>query len=54
MVIKKAKDVYENTLADVPDMEEKDIVKILKKDLENFIYHKTEREPMVIPMILKV
>ncbi|MFA5917285.1 MAG: ribonuclease J [Candidatus Gracilibacteria bacterium] len=54
MVFKKAKDVYENTIADVPDIEEKDLVKIIKTDLENLLLQKIERQPMIIPIILYV
>ena len=28
MIIKKSRDIYENTIKDVPDMEEKDLIKI--------------------------
>jgi len=34
MIIKKSKDVYENTIKDVPDIEEKDLLKIIRTDLE--------------------
>jgi ribonuclease J len=54
MVFKKAKDVYENTVWDVPDIEEKDLVKIIKADLENLLLQKIERQPMIIPIILYV
>lgn len=54
MVFKKAKDVYENTVSDVPDIEEKDLVKIIKTDLEAFVLQKIERQPMIIPIILYV
>jgi ribonuclease J len=54
MVFKKAKDVYENTVWDVPDIEEKDLVKIIKTDLENLLLQKIERQPMIIPIILYV
>lgn len=52
MVHKKAKDVYENTIKDVPDIEEKDLIKIIKTDLESFVLQKIEREPMIIPLIM--
>jgi ribonuclease J len=52
MVFKKAKDVYENTVWDVPDIEEKDLVKIIKTDLENLLLQKIERQPMIIPIII--
>ena len=54
LVIKKSKDVYENTIKDVPDIEEKDLVKIIKTDLEKFLLQKIDREPMIIPIIIKV
>ncbi|NDK08414.1 RNase J family beta-CASP ribonuclease [Candidatus Gracilibacteria bacterium] len=54
MVFKKAKDVYENTVGDVPDIEEKDLVKIIKTDLEALLLQKIERQPMIIPIILYV
>lgn len=53
-VIKKAREVYENTIVDVPDMEEKDIIKIIKTDLEKFLLQKIDREPMIIPIIAEV
>lgn len=52
MVHKKAKDVFESTIKDVPDMEEKDLVKIIKSDLEAFVLQKIERTPMIIPIIM--
>lgn len=54
LIIKKARDVYENTIKDVPDMEEKDLIKILKTDLEKFLLQKIDREPMIIPIIAEV
>jgi ribonuclease J len=54
MIIKKAKDIYENTVKDIPDIEEKDLLKIIKTDMEAFLLQKIDREPMVIPMILEV
>jgi mRNA degradation ribonuclease J1/J2 len=53
-VIKKAKELYENTILDVPDIEEKDLIKIIKTDLEKFLLYKIDREPMIIPMITQV
>jgi len=35
-------------------MEEKDILRILRTDLEQFILKKIEREPMIIPIITMV
>jgi len=54
MIIKKAKDIYENTIKDVPDMEEKDLLKIIRTDLEQFLLKRTDREPMIIPIITEV
>lgn len=53
-VIKKARDIYENTIVDVPDMEEKDLIKIIKWDLEKFLLQKIDREPMIIPIIAEI
>jgi mRNA degradation ribonuclease J1/J2 len=54
MIIKKARDVYENTVKDVPDIEEKDMLKLLKTDLESFLLKRIDRSPMIIPMITEV
>lgn len=54
IIIKKAKSIYENTLKDVPEIEEKDLVKIIKSDLEAFLLQKIDRSPMVVPMIMEV
>ncbi len=54
LIIKKAKSIYENTIKDVPEIEEKDLVKIIKTDLEAFLLQKIDRSPMVVPMILEV
>jgi len=54
MIIKKAKSVYENTIKDVPEIEEKDLVKIIKTDVESFLIQRIDRTPMVIPMIMEV
>lgn len=53
-IIKKSRDVYENTIKDVPDMDEKDLIKIIKTDLEKFLLQKIDREPMIIPIITEV
>ncbi|PZM83853.1 ribonuclease J [Candidatus Gracilibacteria bacterium] len=53
-IIKKAREVYENTIVDVPDMDEKDIIKIVKADLEKFLLQKIDREPMIIPIIAEI
>jgi len=54
MIIKKARELYENTVKDVPDMDEKDLIKIIRTDLEKFVLHKLDRDPMIIPMIIEV
>jgi len=54
IIIKKAREAYENTVKDVPDMEEKDLLKIIRTDLENFLLKRIDREPMIIPMITEV
>lgn len=54
LIIKKVKSVYENTVKDVPEIEEKDLLKLLRNDLENYILKIIDRSPMVIPMILEV
>ena len=54
LVIKKARELYENTILDVPDIEEKDLLKIIRTDLEKFLFLKLDREPMIIPMITEV
>ena len=53
-ILKNSREVYENTIVDVPDMEEKDIIKIIKTDLEKFLLQKIDREPMIIPIIAEV
>jgi len=35
-------------------MEEKDLLKIIRTDLEYFISRRLDREPMIIPMITEV
>ena len=54
MIIKKSRDVYENTVKDIPDIEEKDLVRIIRTDLEAFLLQRIDREPMIIPMIFEV
>jgi len=53
-LIKKSRDLYENTIKDVPDIEEKDLLKIIRTDLEFFLTKRLDREPMIIPMITEV
>jgi len=54
MIIKKSKDLYENTICDVPDILEKDLLKIIKTDLEKYLLYRIERDPMIIPIITEV
>lgn len=54
LIIKKSKDSYENTVLDVPDIEEKELIKIIRTDLEKFLLLKIDREPMIIPIIVQV
>ncbi len=53
-LIKKSRETYENTIKDVPDIPEKDLLKIIRTDLESFMSRKIDREPMVIAMITEV
>ena len=54
ILIKKSKELYENTIKDVPDMDEKNIIKIIRIDLEKFLLHRLDREPMIIPIIIEI
>jgi ribonuclease J len=54
MIIKKGREVYENTVRDIPDIEEKDLLKIIRQDLEAFILQRLDREPMIIPIVSAV
>lgn len=54
MIIKKARASYEDTMKDIPDIEEKDLIKIIRRDMEIFLLHKIGRNPVIIPMILSV
>ena len=53
-LIRKSREIYENTIKDVPDIEEKDLLKIIRTDLEAYLVKKLDREPMIIPMITEV
>lgn len=53
-IIKKARDIFENTIKDIPDIEEKELVKIIKTDLETFLARRIDREPMIIPIVMEV
>jgi hypothetical protein len=35
-------------------MEEKDLLKIIRTDLEKYLLHKLDREPMIIPIITEI
>jgi len=52
MIIKKARSSYVDTIQDIPDIEEKDLIKIIRKDVESYLAFKIEREPMVIPIVM--
>lgn len=52
VMIKKARAIYENTIMDVPEIENKDLTKIIKTDLESYLHKALDREPMVIPIVL--
>ena len=54
MIIKKARASYEDTLKDVPDIEEKDLIKIIRRDMEIFLQNTIDRIPVIIPMILYI
>jgi len=54
IIVKKARSIYENTIKDVPEIEEKDLLKIIKTDLEAYLLQKIDREPMIIPMIVEI
>ena len=53
-LIKKSREIYENTIKDVPDIEEKDLLKLIRTDLEAFLSRRLDREPMIIPMITEI
>lgn len=53
-IIKKCKDAYEKAVKDIPDIEEKDLLKLIRTDLEFFILKKIDREPMIIPLVTEV
>ncbi|MCD5380512.1 ribonuclease J [Candidatus Gracilibacteria bacterium] len=53
-ILKKVKQIYENTIRDIPDIEEKELLKIVRTDLEKYMYYRLDREPMIIPMITQV
>ncbi|MDD2516198.1 MAG: ribonuclease J [Candidatus Gracilibacteria bacterium] len=52
MIIKKARTSYQQTIKDMPDIEDKDLIKIIRKDVEAYLAYKIDREPMVIPVVM--
>ncbi len=54
IIIKKSREIYENTIKDIPDISEKDLLKIIKTDLELFLLKRIDRTPMIIPIITEV
>ena len=54
VIIKKARASYEDTVKDIPDIEEKDLIKIIRRDLEAFLLNKFERSPVIIPVVMYV
>jgi mRNA degradation ribonuclease J1/J2 len=54
MIIKKARASYEDTMKDIPDIEEKDLIKIIRRDMEIFLQYRIERNPVIIPIIMYV
>ena len=53
-ILRKVKMIYENTIKDIPDIEEKELLKIVKTDLEKYMFYRLDREPMIIPMVTEV
>ena len=53
-ILRKVKMIYENTIKDIPNIEEKELLKIVKTDLEKYMFYRLDREPMIIPMITEV
>lgn len=54
VVIKKARASYEDTVKDIPDIEEKDLLKIIRRDMEIFLQNRIERIPVIIPIIVEI
>ncbi len=54
IIIKKTRNIYENTIKDIPDIEEKDFLKLIRTDLELFLSKRIDRAPMIIPIIMKI
>ncbi len=53
-LLRKSREIYENTIKDIPDIEQKDLIKIIKSDLEMYLAKKLDREPMIIPVIIEL
>lgn len=53
-IVKKARASYESTLRDVPDIEEKDLVKIIRNDLEIFLSQRFGRNPVIVPIVVRM
>lgn len=47
---KSARSSYETTLKDVPDIEERDFLKIIKQDLERSSEQLLKKTPLIIPI----
>lgn len=54
LIIKSVRQLYEETIRDIPDIEDKDLIKIIKKDLGAFIVSRFRRDPMIIPVIVTI
>ncbi|MDR1944680.1 MAG: hypothetical protein LBQ59_00930 [Candidatus Peribacteria bacterium] len=54
IIIRKSKEVYENTIKDIPDIDEKDLLRIIRDDLEKFLLQKIDRDPMIIPIVTEI
>lgn len=53
-IAKVARMSYEETIKDIPDIEENDLIKILKKDLEKELSYRIDRNPLFMPIITSV
>lgn len=51
-LVSESRRSYEETLKDVPDIETRDLEKIVKKDLEKAVGERFNRMPLVISTIL--
>lgn len=54
LIIKAVRQLYEETIADIPDIEDKDLIKIIKKDLGAIIVSRFRRDPMIIPVMVSL